>query len=186
MYSAIAEACSGFGVQLVVALGDRFDAAIFRDLPGRPIVVRFAPQLELLKVATLVIAHGGCNTSLETLIEGKPLVVVPLAWDQPAIAARLQRVGVAEVVPGTRLSAGLLRKAIAKVLTQPRYRMAAERIQSELLSLDGAQRAAAIIEVELAGRAARRRLAPEAQLTPKIALSAEHIPPRATASYRLD
>jgi len=166
-YRMIAEACSdpGLDLQLVIALGDRFDSAMFDDLPGRPVVVRYAPQLELLKVAKLVIAHGGCNTSLEALLEGKPMVVIPLAYDQPAIAARLHRVGAAEVVPVMRLSADGIREAVTKVLNEPRYRLAAEGLRPKLAQLDGAKRAADIIALEMEGYAARQRVEAQAALS---------------------
>jgi len=182
-YRTIAEACcgpgSGLDLQLVIALGNRFDPAMFDDLPGLPIVVRFAPQLELLRIAKLAITHGGCNTSLEALLEGRPMVVIPLAYDQPAIAALLKRAGAAAVVPVMRLSAGRVRKAVIRVLSEPRYRMAAEGIRSQLASLEGAKRAAGIISAELEGYAARRRLEPQAPLN-DLAQA-----PAAPLSYRL-
>ena len=145
----IAEACKEIDAQLVISLGGRFDAAIFGPLPGEPIVVEFAPQLEILKRASLVITHAGPNTVFETLMEGKPMVAVPIAHDQPAVAARLGRLGIAEVLPVMRLSEGLIRKAAVKVLTDGSYREAAEKTQRELQSLNGVQLAAEIIEESL-------------------------------------
>lgn len=153
----IAEACQDLDGQLVITLGNRFDPQMFSDLPGRPVVVKFAPQLELLKIATVAITHGGSNTTLEALAEGKPMVVIPLAYDQPAIARRLQRLHIAEVLPVMRLSAARIRKAVANVLDDPRYRNAAQTIQSKIGKLQGAKRAADIIAVEMEGYAARQR-----------------------------
>ncbi len=72
---------------------------MFSDLPGKPLVVGNAPQLELLKRAEIVISHAGPNTVLETLMQGKPLLALPMALDQPAVATRLSALGVAEVLP---------------------------------------------------------------------------------------
>lgn len=44
---------------------------------GDPVVVRYAPQVELVKRAAAVITHAGLNTVLETLAEGVPLVALP-------------------------------------------------------------------------------------------------------------
>ena len=145
----IAEACKEIGAQLVISLGGRFDSAVFGSWSGDPIVVEFAPQLEILKRASLVITHAGPNTVFETLIEGKPMVAVPIAHDQPAIAARLARLGVAEVLPIMRLSAEMIREAVVKVLMNESYRRAAEEMQKELECLKGVQRAAEIIEGSL-------------------------------------
>jgi zeaxanthin glucosyltransferase len=156
--SMIAEACASLDVQLVIALGNRGEPEHFSDLPGTPIVTRFAPQLELLKRAQLVISHGGPNTAFEALAAGKPLVVIPLAYDQPAIAARLKRLGTAEVLPAKRLTVQKIRTAVMKVLREPQYREAAVALQRQLQSIGGIRRAADIIAVEMEGYAARQRL----------------------------
>jgi len=44
------------------------------ERPGDPIVVPFAPQLELLKHAAVCITHAGLNTALECLTKGVPMV----------------------------------------------------------------------------------------------------------------
>ncbi|MGA7216366.1 MAG: hypothetical protein WBX20_19355, partial [Terrimicrobiaceae bacterium] len=41
-----------------------------RNFAGSPIVVPFAPQLELLRRAALTITHAGLNTALESLNQG--------------------------------------------------------------------------------------------------------------------
>jgi MGT family glycosyltransferase len=119
---------------------------MFVDLPGQPIVVGYAPQLELLKRADLVITHGGLNTALETLMEGKPMLVIPKSFDQPAVAARLKRLKVAEALSVDGLSAKRIRVALAKLLTDPSYRQVAERVQVEIRSARGLERAADVIE----------------------------------------
>ena len=154
----IAEACRDLDLQLVISLGNRFDPEHFADLPGRPLVVKFAPQLELLKIASIAITHGGPNTAFETLMEGKPTVAIPLAYDQPAIAWRLKRLKAAEVLPVMRLSAVRIRRAVIKVLSDPKYREAAERIQASMQSTQGAKRAADLIEVGLSGYSAEQQI----------------------------
>jgi MGT family glycosyltransferase len=146
VFRLIAEACKDLGHQLVISLGGRFDPDMFADLPDNPLVVRYAPQLDLLKVAEIVITHGGPNTVFEALLEGKPMVAIPLAHDQPAIAARLARSGIAEVLPVMRLSAKRARKAVIAVLYDPSYREAAVKIQTTLQSLHGLERAVDVIE----------------------------------------
>jgi MGT family glycosyltransferase len=149
IYRMIAEACSELDVQLVISLGNRFAPEMFDDLPGRPVITKFAPQLELLMVARLAITHGGPNTAFEALAEGKPMVVIPFAYDQPAIAARLKRLHVAEVLPVMRLSALRVRAAVTKVLNDASYRNAAQKVQAVLRSTEGAELAADIIERRL-------------------------------------
>jgi MGT family glycosyltransferase len=145
----VAEACQNLNLQLVVSLGGRFDPEMFSDLPGKPLVAKFAPQLELLRLAKIVITHGGPNTAFEALMEGKPMVAIPLAHDQPAVAARLARLGIAEVLPVMRLSASKIHRAVTKVLHDSSYHDAAVKMQARIHSLHGLQRAADVIEETL-------------------------------------
>jgi UDP:flavonoid glycosyltransferase YjiC (YdhE family) len=71
VFRVIAEACAGLDAQLVLSLGNE-KASAPENLPGIPIVVSYAPQVELLRRAALAITHGGLNTTLESLSEGLP------------------------------------------------------------------------------------------------------------------
>jgi len=154
IYRLIAEGCQDLGLQLVISLGGRFEPEQFADLPGQPLVTRFAPQLELLRIAKIVITHGGPNTVFEALMEGKPMIAIPLAHDQPAVAARLARLKIAEVLPVMRLSAKRIRTAVIKLLKDAGYRDAAVEMQTKLQSLHGVECAVEVIEAALARHAA--------------------------------
>lgn len=145
----IAEACRTIDAQLVISLGGRFDRHDLGPLAGNPLVLEYVPQLDVLKRASLVITHAGPNTVFETLLEGKPMVAIPIAHDQPAIAARIARLGVAEVLPIMRLSSDMIRKAVEKTLGNASYREAASEIQRKIRALNGVERAADIIEQSL-------------------------------------
>ena len=145
----VARACQGLDLQLVISLGGRLAPELFADLAGSPLVVSFAPQLELLQRARIVITHGGANTVFEALMEGKPMVAIPLAHDQPAIAARAARAGAARVLPVMRLSAQRVRTAVAAVLADPAYRDAAVALQKQLRAARGTECAATILEAAL-------------------------------------
>ena len=146
LFRMIAAACAGVDAQLVLSLGGGLDPAGLGELPGDPVVVRFAPQLELLRRATLVITHAGLNTVLESLLEGVPMVAVPLGNDQPGVAARLRARGACVVVSRHALNAARLRKAILRVLGDASYREAARVLQGAIRQIDGPNRAADLIE----------------------------------------
>jgi zeaxanthin glucosyltransferase len=156
IFRTIAEACAGLDSQLLISLGGGLDPARLGKLAGNPLVVSFAPQLEILKRAALVITHGGLNTVLESLCEGVPLVAVPLANDQPGVAARLKARGACVVVPRYRLNAARLRKAVMLVLQDARYREAAQVLQRIIQRMDGPGRAAELIEQVLKLRSTQR------------------------------
>ena len=146
IFRTIADACAGLDSQLLISLGGGLDPAVLGKLAGNPLVVRFAPQLEILKRAALVITHAGLNTVLESLSEGVPLVAVPLGNDQPGVAARVKARGAAVVVPRRRLNRARLRAAVILVLQEARYREAAQALQRAIQQLDGPGRAADLIE----------------------------------------
>lgn len=89
VFIQIAYACLGLDVQLVISLGGASEPEELGYVPGKPIVVKAAPQLALLKRASLCITHAGMNTTLECLSNGVPMVAIPITNDQPAVAARI-------------------------------------------------------------------------------------------------
>jgi zeaxanthin glucosyltransferase len=140
-FAKIARACADLDVQLVISLGGQ--------LPGAPIVVPYAPQLDLLNRASIAITHGGLNTVLESLARGVPLIAIPVADDQPGVAARVRHAGAGRVLSLRMLSANHLRSVIHDVLESPKYRSAAWRLQAEIRNSGGTGRAAELIETTL-------------------------------------
>ena len=138
IFQTIAQACADLPVQLVISLGNS-TGDLNIELPGSPLVVAYAPQLELLKRASLTITHAGLNTVLESLANGVPMVAIPITNDQPGVAARLLWTGAGEVVPLARLQVARLRSAIHKVLTQDSYRQNAVRLQAAIQRAGGRQ-----------------------------------------------
>ena len=145
-FQTIAEACQGLDAQLVIALGGGSTPESLPALPGSPLVVGYAPQLELLQRTTLTITHAGMNTTLESLSNGVPMVAIPIANDQPGVAARIAWTGTGEVVPLKRLNISKLRGAIEQVLTEDSYKKNALRQQEAIKRAGGVKKAADIIE----------------------------------------
>ncbi|HTW61102.1 MAG TPA: glycosyltransferase [Terracidiphilus sp.] len=146
IFRTIADACAGLDAQLLISLGGGLDPAQLGTLAGAPLVVNFAPQLEILRRAALVITHAGINTVLESLSQGVPLVAVPLGNDQPGVASRLKARGAGVVVSRHRLTPARLRKMVTLVLQERRYREAARDLQRAISQMDGPGRAADLIE----------------------------------------
>jgi UDP:flavonoid glycosyltransferase YjiC (YdhE family) len=149
-FQMIASGCANLGVQLVISLGGGLSGEGFQHLPGQPIVVKFAPQLELLKRASVVITHAGLNTVLESIAEGKPMVAIPIGNDQPGVAARVAAKGSGIVLSRRTLTPAKVEKAVRAVLHDDSYRQAACAIQEQIRQIDGAALAAGIIEEKLA------------------------------------
>jgi zeaxanthin glucosyltransferase len=163
LFQIIAEACDGLGLQVVISLGGSRNPEILDDLKGNPLIVREAPQLELISRSAIVINHAGINTVLEALMAGKPMVVIPIAHDQPALAARLAWLEVAEVIPEKRLTLRLLRRAIEKILINENYRQQALRLQSAIHAANGLDLAVEIIRSSMESHDHRKTNTPVLQ-----------------------
>jgi zeaxanthin glucosyltransferase len=146
VFENIAQACVGLDAQLVIALGGGISPESLPNLPGAPLVVDYAPQLELLQKATLCITHAGMNTALESLSYGVPMVAIPIANDQPGVAARIAWTGTGEVITLAKLNSSRLQAAVKQVLTEDTYKQNAVRLQAAIRRAGGVGRAADIVE----------------------------------------
>ena len=145
VFETIAQACVGLDAQLVVSLGSESQESVPK-LPGAPLVVRNAPQLELLQRASLTITHAGLNTALESISHGVPMVAIPITNDQPGVAARIVWTGCGEMVKLQGLKAPKLQTAIKQVLGQESYRNNVLKLQRANQQAGGVAKAADIIE----------------------------------------
>ncbi len=146
VFHSIAEACNGLDAQLIISLGGSASPQTLQGLPGNPLVVSYAPQLELLQKTTLTITHAGMNTTLESLSNGVPMVAIPIANDQPGVASRIVWSGCGEAIPVKKVNVDNLRTAIKKVLTEDSYRKNALQLQEAIKKAGGTKRAIDIVE----------------------------------------
>lgn len=150
MFRVIAEACEGLDSQVVISTGHGVSPEMLGNLPSRPIVVSYAPQLEVLRRSTLAITHAGLNTVLDAMATGTPLVAVPITNEQPGIAARIAWIGAGEVIANPQVTPQALRAAVVRVRSNQSYRTAAERVRDAIEVAGGAPCAAELIEQRLA------------------------------------
>ncbi|HEY6991558.1 MAG TPA: nucleotide disphospho-sugar-binding domain-containing protein [Bryobacteraceae bacterium] len=164
-FNIIAEACTGLNLQVVISVGAKKNAGLPK-LPGNHLVVRYAPQIAVLRRSALAITHAGMNTTMHALHFGIPLIAIPLAHDQPAIAARLKRTGAGVVFSPNELTVQKLRRAIDSILeNDSAWKVHARRMQQVIAEAGGVERAADIVEQSMsAGRARLRTLKPQPEL----------------------
>ncbi|RFP57840.1 MAG: hypothetical protein BJG00_012545 [Limnothrix sp. CACIAM 69d] len=144
--SAIVAACSTLPVQLVLSLGQWTLEQADQSFPAGTIAVPYAPQLALLRRASLAITHGGANTVLEALSFGCPLITIPLASDQPAVSARVTWAGAGTTIAQKQVDAVRLRQLIAQVLENPDFKNCAEVMKTEIENSGGVKAAVNVIE----------------------------------------
>ncbi|MCQ0969362.1 glycosyltransferase (plasmid) [Paracoccus sp. TK19116] len=146
---AICEAAAPLDATLVLAHAGTLSSAEVAALPGRPLVRNLWPQLPLLDRASVCITHGGMNTVLDCVAAGVPMLTLPLAFEQPGIAARVAHHGVGLTLPPRQRGVGMIRATLRELLSDRDFgdKIAAHR--AELRALGGVRRGADIIEGSL-------------------------------------
>jgi zeaxanthin glucosyltransferase len=146
IFRKVAGACARLGLRLLISQGGRGRLRP-EDLPGDPLVYDWVPQEAVIARSDLMVCHGGMNTVLEPLAVGVPMVVMPLAFEQSAIAARLDHAGVAR-----RLSWRASERRLAEAIDAargPAFRERADKVRMEMVEAGGVRRAADLIEAGL-------------------------------------
>ena len=136
-------------LQLVLSIGDQIDPLQLGPAPKNAIIVRRAPQLDLLKQASVCITHAGLNSVLESLAQGVPQVAIPVAYDQPGVAARIAHHRTGLVTSLDKLTADHLSRLLNEVLHNSPFRNNARRMQKVIAEANGLSAAVDIIEQSL-------------------------------------
>ena len=136
-------------LQLVLSVGDQVDPEQIGPVPSNAIIVKQAPQLELLKQTSVCITHAGLNTVLESLAQGVPQVAIPGTYDQPGIAARIANKQTGVVTSLDKLTGDHLSTLLNELLNDSTYRDGARRLQKAIAEADGLSVAADLVEESL-------------------------------------
>ena len=122
-------------INLLMALGFDQDPSRLGPLPSHVQVQPTLPQVALLPRCALLVCHGGFNSVKEALAEGVPLVILPIAGDQPYCAERCESLGVARVIQPAERHPSSVRTAVRAVLGDPAYRARARRMRDDIRAL---------------------------------------------------
>jgi MGT family glycosyltransferase len=113
----------------------------------------FLPQTRIVPQVDVVITHGGNNTTTEAFHFGKPMIVLPLFWDQYDNAQRVDETGFGVRLATYTFEAAELTRAIERLLADADLRGRMARTGAEIQERDGVAMAADAIEsVGLAAR----------------------------------
>jgi len=116
------------------------------ELAGNMVGAEFLPQTEILPKVDLVITHGGNNTVTESLYFGKPMVVLPIFWDQHDNAQRIDETGFGVRLDTYRHSGEELTGAIERLLGDEALATRLAQMSQRLQSAPGTEKAADLIE----------------------------------------
>ena len=151
LFQRIAEACRELDVQLLIAHCGRLDMAHERRLldAGANWVIDFAPQRAVLARADALITHAGLNTVLDALEAGVPSLALPIAFDQPGVAARVVHAGVGLKLDPRLASRRRIVQGLRRLLREPGFAQRTRMLGDEVRAAGGALRAAQLIEAAL-------------------------------------
>jgi UDP:flavonoid glycosyltransferase YjiC (YdhE family) len=129
---AILDGLERIGVEVVATVGPGLDHAEVGVRPDWVHVERYVPMSRLLATADALVFHGGSGTMLAALANGLPLVVLPVAADQPENADRCAAAGAGLTLEPAARTPTDIAAATSAVLTEPRYRESALRVREQL------------------------------------------------------
>jgi MGT family glycosyltransferase len=116
------------------------------DLPSNMWGAQQVPQTNVLPQVDLVITHGGNNTTTECFHFGKPMVVLPLFWDQYDNAQRVHETGYGVRLPTYTFDDAALTGAIDRLLADDALHLRMAANAAVIRSRNGTDRAAQLIE----------------------------------------
>jgi MGT family glycosyltransferase len=129
--------------RVIVSMGPRADELELADnMTGAATV----PQTKVIPQVDLVITHGGNNTITEAMHFGKPMVVLPLFWDQYDNAQRVDELGYGVRLPTYLLGDHDLLDAVDRLLADADLRERMDAVGAEIRARDGLRCGAEIIE----------------------------------------
>jgi MGT family glycosyltransferase len=129
--------------RFIVSKGPQADQIALQD---NMIGAQMLPQTKVIPQVDLVISHGGNNTTTEALHFGKPLIVLPLFWDQYENAQRVDELGFGVRLDTYSFADAELTDAVDRLLADTDLRARLDEIGAAIRGRDGLRVGADVIE----------------------------------------
>uniref|UniRef100_A0A3B3DPW2 UDP-glucuronosyltransferase n=1 Tax=Oryzias melastigma TaxID=30732 RepID=A0A3B3DPW2_ORYME len=110
----------------------RYTGKVPDNIPKNVKLMKWVPQNDLLAHpgARAFITHAGSHGTFEGLCHGVPMLMVPIAGDQPDNAARMANRGVGIVLDITTVTTESLLQGLNEVINDTRYRENIQRLSA--------------------------------------------------------
>jgi MGT family glycosyltransferase len=138
--------------QVVISTGGLLEPG---EIAPGGIVTGWAPQLDLLDRAAVMVTHGGMGTVKECIVRGVPMVVFPIDHDQPDNARRVVHHGLGVSGDLAGASAGDI-AALVEQADRPAVRESMARMRRRFLDVEGSGIGVRLIEQLLEGQDGQR------------------------------
>ncbi len=129
--------------RVIVSMGPQHEEL---ELAQNMVGEEFLPQTSILPHVDAVITHGGNNTVTEALYFGKPMVLLPVFWDQYDNAQRMQETGFGIRLDTYGHDPAELPAAVERLLGDQPLRERLGALSGRLQAAPGTERAADLIE----------------------------------------
>ena len=145
LFEAVLAALAGVAVNAIVTVGPDVDPGRLGPQPEHVLVERYISQALVLPRCRAIVAHAGAGTMLGALAHGMPQVLLPHGAEQHLNAEACRRAGAALVVGPDEIGAEAIRAALARVLAEPAFAAAAQRLRGEIEAMPAADDALAAL-----------------------------------------
>jgi UDP:flavonoid glycosyltransferase YjiC (YdhE family) len=166
LFRLIADALAGEPYEVIVALGRSTPPEAVGPVASNIHLGGYLPQGRILEIAAAVVNHGGYNTVSAALGAGVPLFLLPMGADQPFNTERCIEAGaglgvIQDQPPGppqagpppfTPPAPEVIRDGVRRLLDEPGFRRAAERVAAEIAAMPPVDAAAERLEAEVGRR----------------------------------
>jgi rhamnosyltransferase subunit B len=134
-YEASVQAARALGRRAVLILKDPGNRP--PTLPEGVAAFEYAPFSELFPRAAAIVHHGGIGTTGLAMRSGRPMLVMPCAWDQPDNAERVVRLGISRTIPRHRYTPARVAAELRRLLDDPAYGRRASEVGEQVRQEDG-------------------------------------------------
>lgn len=129
--------------RFIVSMGPQAEKLTLAD---NMVGAQMLPQTRIIPLVDAVITHGGNNTTTEALHFGKPLIVLPLFWDQYENAQRIDELNLGARLDTYHFTDDQLTDTLDRILADHELRERVSAIGAAVRERDGLRRAADVIE----------------------------------------
>jgi MGT family glycosyltransferase len=156
LFQRVINAVGTVEVEALATTGPSLDIAELRA-PKNMHVLRGAPHDQVMKDVSVVVSQGGHGTVTRSLVNGLPQLILPMARDQAANAARVEAKGAGLRLPPTASEAEIA-AAVKRLIAEPQFKEAARRVGDAIKAdIDASGLVDEMEAIAVAGRRARRQ-----------------------------
>jgi len=111
-------------IKAIISTGSACFDILKKETSNNKLILKTAPQIDILKRASLFITHSGMNSTSEAIHFGVPMICLPMALgvDQPLVAYRVaDELGMGIRLQANGLDCAVLKDSILKVLNDETF-----------------------------------------------------------------